>query len=223
MLSGVGHGNSGGWREISLRHIVLLGDSIFDNAAYTRGEPDVVSHLRSMLPPGWRASLLAVDGATTGRLPAQLGRIPADATDLVVSIGGNDALGHTDMLALPVSSTAEALDIFGERVEEFEEDYRQAVERVLAVGLPATLCTIYNGHLTDPEQARSARVALRLFNEVILREGAERRLPVIELRGVCTDPEDYANPIEPSGQGGRKIAKAILAVLGGDGVGSVGS
>jgi hypothetical protein len=36
-------------------HVVLLGDSIFDNAAYTRGEPDVVGHLRDLLPSPWRA------------------------------------------------------------------------------------------------------------------------------------------------------------------------
>jgi len=27
------------------QHIVLLGDSIFDNSVYTGGEPDVVEHL----------------------------------------------------------------------------------------------------------------------------------------------------------------------------------
>jgi hypothetical protein len=44
-------------------HVALLGDSIFDNAAYVRGGPDVVAQLREELPPGWTASLLAVDGA----------------------------------------------------------------------------------------------------------------------------------------------------------------
>jgi hypothetical protein len=33
-------------------HIVLLGDSIFDNAAYTQGESHVVTHLRTLLPAG---------------------------------------------------------------------------------------------------------------------------------------------------------------------------
>ena len=44
-------------------HIALLGDSIFDNRAYTSGEPDVVTHPRAVLPSEWKASLLAVDGA----------------------------------------------------------------------------------------------------------------------------------------------------------------
>ena len=47
-------------------HLVLLGDSIFDNAAYTAGGPDVVTQLRAQLPPGWSATLAAVDGSHTG-------------------------------------------------------------------------------------------------------------------------------------------------------------
>ncbi|MBW3638196.1 MAG: hypothetical protein KY445_17260 [Armatimonadetes bacterium] len=43
-------------------HIALLGDSIFDNASYTQGGPDVVAQPRSILVTG-RATLLAVDGA----------------------------------------------------------------------------------------------------------------------------------------------------------------
>ena len=31
------------------KHIVLLGDSIFDNRPYTGGKPDVVTHLRDEL------------------------------------------------------------------------------------------------------------------------------------------------------------------------------
>jgi hypothetical protein len=44
-------------------HVVLIGDSIFDNAAYTRGGPDAVSQVREMLPHGWEATRLAVDGS----------------------------------------------------------------------------------------------------------------------------------------------------------------
>jgi hypothetical protein len=37
---------------------------------------------------------------------------------------------------------------------------------------------------------------------------------VIDLRLVCTEPADYANPIEPSSRGGEKIAQAIMRSLG---------
>jgi len=51
---------------MSTPHLALLGDSVFDNRTYTRGEPDVASHLRGLLPPPWKVTLGAVDGATTG-------------------------------------------------------------------------------------------------------------------------------------------------------------
>ena len=196
------------------RHVVLLGDSIFDNAAYTGREPDVVHHLRSILPSAWKASLLAVDGSVTSDLSTQVPEVPADASHLVISIGGNDALMNSDLLALPVDSTAEALELFHRRMRSFEASYRSAIEEVLELGRPTTLCTIYNGNLPDPEQARHARVALALFNDVILRSAFELSLPAIELRLVCSEPADYANPIEPSGQGGRKIALAIARAVG---------
>jgi hypothetical protein len=194
-------------------HVALLGDSIFDNGAYTGGEPDVVTHLRDLLPHGWRTTLYAVDGATTVDIPRQASRLAADVSHLVVSIGGNDALGHSDLLALPVRSTAEALSLLAERVATFERVYRPAVQRIAALSRPTTLCTIYNGNL-EPSRATIARVALTTFNDVILRVAFEHAFPVIDLRAICARPEDYANPIEPSGTGGRKIAAAIVSALG---------
>jgi GDSL-like Lipase/Acylhydrolase family len=195
-------------------HIALLGDSIFDNVSYTGGEPDVVTHLRALLPTGVRATLLAVDGAVTRSLTEQVRRIPANATHLVVSIGGNDALGYLDLLDARATSTADALRIFGKALGRFEDDYRAAVRPVIDRGLPVTLCTIYNGAFEDPDQAARARVALMLFNDVILREAFEHHASVIDLRQVCSERADYANPIEPSGPGGMKIARAIARATG---------
>jgi hypothetical protein len=200
-------------------HIVLLGDSIFDNGAYTAGAPDVVAHLRSLLPPGWKGSLAAVDGATTGRLRAQFARIPDDATHLVVAIGGNDALQNSDLLSTRVGSSAETLALFADRLNAFEASYGAALDGVVALQRHTVVCTIYNGALS-PEQAAIARVGLMMFNDAIVRTAVARGLDVIELRSICTDPGDYANPIEPSGQGGRKIAHAIARAVGAVGGGT---
>lgn len=195
-------------------HLILVGDSIFDNRAYTKGEPDVVSHLNDILPTGWQATLRAVDGSTTTSLSSQLTGIPGDATHLIVSIGGNDALGSTYLLTQPVNSIYEAIEAFYERIHHFELDYRRALIRLLELNLPATLCTIYNGNFSDPRGARWKQTALMMFNDVILRQAIENRLPVIDLRTVCTEENDYANEIEPSGQGGYKIATAIAHAVG---------
>ncbi len=69
-------------------HVVLFGDSSFDNKAYVGGQPDVLTHLRRQLPHPWRATLAAVDGAVAGDVRGRLARVPADATHLVISAGG---------------------------------------------------------------------------------------------------------------------------------------
>jgi hypothetical protein len=194
-------------------HVALLGDSIFDNASYTAGEPDVVSHLRRVLPPPWQATLCAVDGAITAGLAAQLARVPADASHLVISIGGNDALQNFDLLSLRVTSSAAALSACADRVVLFERRYRQAIEGALALGRATAICTVYNGAL-DADVATAARAGLALFNDAILRTAADLRIDVLELRSVCTEAADYANPIEPSGRGGSKIAHAIGRIIG---------
>lgn len=196
-----------------MRHIVLLGDSVFDNRAYTHGDPDVAAHLRQLLPAPSSVTLCAIDGSTTYDVGCQLDRVPKHATDLVLSLGGNDAIMNADLLSLPVSSTAEALDLFRDRVAAFATSYGHVVEALVALGRRAIVCTIYHGKLAEPE-ARRAPIALAMFNDVILRSALRFGLCAIDLRAVCDTPEDFANPIEPSGQGGRKIAMAVVRALG---------
>jgi len=198
-----------------MSHLVLLGDSILDNAAYTRGGPDVISQVRALLPKQWKASLLAIDGSTTDDVPAQLSRLPCDATHIVLSAGGNDALMHLDVLQKPVSSVAESLGALAEIASDFERSYRLAVTACMATRVSLAVCTIYDGCFDDLSFQRIASVTLMLFNDTIIRVAAERGIPVIELRAVCAQPEDYANPIEPSSIGGEKIARVIVGLVTG--------
>src|SRR5215203_2427357 len=101
-----------------MTHIVLLGDSIFDNRAYVAAEPDVVSHLRTMIPPGWQATLRAVDGNVAENVSRQLLGVPPDSTHLIVSVGGNNAIMNADILSLQVNSAAEVFDALAKRVSD---------------------------------------------------------------------------------------------------------
>lgn len=197
----------------SMPHIVLLGDSIFDNGSYTNGKPDVVTQVRDVLPAGWKASLLAVDGATTRGIDAQLARLPGDASHLVMSIGGNDALSSQHILQAQVRTTGEALMLLSRAAAEFETSYRRAVGACLKRALPLTICTIYNGNFPDRTYQQLVTTALTVFNDVIIRVGAENGLSVVDLRQICNRPEDYANPIEPSSVGGAKIANALVRLI----------
>ena len=196
-----------------MQHVVLLGDSIFDNAAYVRGGPDVVRQLRDRLPSGARATLNAVDGAVMANMPAQLGRIPGDASHLVVSIGGNDALGYSRVFGEGARSVAEALDRLAAIRERFQADYSATLDKVLARKLPTAVCTIYEARFPEAAMRRIAATALTLLNDAITREAFARGVPVIDLRLVCDDDADFANPIEPSVRGGEKISAAIAKLV----------
>ena len=196
-------------------HVVLLGDSVLDNGAYVAGGPDVVAQLRPLLPEGWRATLLAVDGAVTSDVARQLGRLPPDASRLVLSVGGNDALRQAGVLDEGARSVAEALDRLAVIRERFWRDYATMLDGVLARGLPAAVCTIYDGRLPDPRRRRLAAVALATLNDVITREAFSRGLMLLDLRLLLDEDADYANPIEPSTRGGAKIAAAIAELFDG--------
>jgi hypothetical protein len=193
-------------------HVVLLGDSIFDNKAYVSGGPDVVSQLRGELTPGWQATLLALDGDAISGVLRQIRALPDDATHLVISAGGNDALGFAHLLDMPAGSVAEALDLLATAQERFAADYESMTEAVSSTALPSAVCTIYDTPSSGPGY-RTIRTALTVFNDCITRAAFARGISLIDLRLICHQDSDYANPIEPSVQGGAKISRAIAALI----------
>lgn len=197
-----------------MSHVILLGDSIFDNGVYVSDGPDVVQQVRAIMPGGWKTTLLAVDGAVASGVASQVRKIPADASHLVLSVGGNDALGASYLLGEAVRSVGEGVAMLEQAQRRFASDYESMLTGVLARRLPTALCTIYD---TPPSAAnqRIIKTALSVFNYVITRAAFSRGLPLIDLRLICNEDADYANPIEPSVQGGAKMAEAIVAFVAG--------
>lgn len=68
-------------------HLVLLGESVFDNQAYVASSRAVIDHVRAGLPGGAQATPLAVDGDATTDVARQMRHLPADATHLALSVG----------------------------------------------------------------------------------------------------------------------------------------
>jgi hypothetical protein len=197
---------------LAMSHVVLLGDSIFDNARYVPGEPDVVQQLQAALPAGWTATLCALDGAMTEDVAVQLKGMPAEATHLVVSVGGNDALSAAGILHGSARSAADVFARLAATYDHFCNAYRDMLIDVLRLKKPTALCTVYDA---IPTIDRNAVTGLMGFNDCILRESFRAGSPVIDLRLVCTKAGDYSavSPIEPSAAGGEKIARAIANLV----------
>lgn len=191
-------------------HIVLLGDSIFDNAPYVPAGDSVIEQLHPALPSRWQATLVAVDGATVSAVFNQVGRIPQSATHLFLSVGGNDALWMAgDLFARTSYDVRHALGLVGEACAEFAREYVQLVDELCKMRLPLALCTIYDA---IPGLGPAELAGLCPFNDAITRTAFQRHLTLVDLRLVCNEASDYSSvsPIEPSTRGGQKIARAIL-------------
>lgn len=196
-----------------MNHIVLLGDSIFDNKSYVGGGLDVIAHLRQQMPDEWKATLLAVDGNLVENVQTQIKGLPDDATHLFISVAGNDALSNIDVLQMKVSSSAEVFHRLADLASVFEHHYREMLQSVLSLNKRVAVCTIYYPQMPDPMYQKLTCAALATFNDVIIKQAFLAGIPLIDLRLVCNENSDYANAIEPSEDGGGKIAKTMLRVV----------
>ena len=149
--------------------LVLVGDSVFDNAAYVNG-PDVRDQVETKVLDDWAVSLLAVDGSYILDVQNQLEQLPGDAQILVVSTGGNDVLVQTEVLNDAVTTVGEALLLLGDAVGQFREDYCRMLEAVVATDVQSYICTIYRPDFPDEEFQRMTSTALGLFNGIIVEE-----------------------------------------------------
>ena len=214
--------------------LALLGDSTLDNKLWVaKREPSVTEHLRGKLSNQrastiWAVHNLAVDGALVKAIPSQLDGTPSETTHFVVSAGGNDGLGflgdveNGSICGLPWRLCCILWRIWS----DFHAEYEQTIDLIQARsgGARLIVCSLYgpcmHGRfaLGGPRLRRLVRklvvaVGVWALNRVITRAAKRRRLPLIDLRAIFNSEWDYANPIEPSAQGGDKISENILHVL----------
>ena len=210
------------------QHIILCGDSIFENSSYVnQGEPDVAKQVSELLPDS-KVTLLAVDGDYTQDVNVQLRKLPNKGTHMFISVGGNDGLKKMDLFRTRVNTVGEALDVIYGMRKDFEDEYKSMLENALSFGIPLTLCSIYYPRFESSALDRvidfiggndytsiqkKSMAGLAVYNDIITKEAFKAGVPLIDLRVLCNNDEDFANPIEPSAIGGKKIAKTIKKVV----------
>ncbi len=198
-------------------HPVLIGDSIFANGHSVEPGQSVVEQLQARLTEPDKVSLLAVDGAKLTDVEEQFAHLPADASHVFISCGGRDVWDFSPRLDKKVANVAEALRLVFERGEAFREQYRTLIQSAKSLHKRVCVCTIYNSIPGD----NSIRIhqeglsVLGIFNEIILQTAVEFHVPVIDLRVICNEPEDYSarSMLDPSEQGGKKITRMIQNII----------
>ena len=147
-------------------HIVLFGDSIFDNKSYVDADgKDVVAHLRQIISDDWGATLKAIDGAVIEGVSRQFQDVPTEATHFVISVGGNNAIRNADILEMRAGSAAQVFSELAKRKDVFESQYREMLRQVLSKNIPTAVCTIYYPNFPDTVMQKLARQNRRAFQE----------------------------------------------------------
>ena len=195
--------------------VSLLGDSIIDNKVYVKeNELSVKEHLEQNSSHVFNQ--LAVDGHTTKDvLRFQLNSLPNLATHQVISMGGNDLLNHISFLKSKEELTPkEVMEHAVCKLAPIKHRYRSIVKKLSEQDSNILLCTVYEGNLSSDIFYRDISFAsmamVSMLNDIIFSIGATYNVDVLELRNIFTEVEDYANPIEPSHIGGKKLASRII-------------
>ncbi len=194
--------------------ILLLGDSIIDNATYVQpGEPDVAAQVKGKLPD-FEVERRAVDGSVTSDvLRNQIGDLNDDDY-IILSSGGNDALLNVQVLDNTETRTSRhTLNDLWDIRSAFQSKYSVLLNALKGKQRQVLVFTIYDPAFaqfgSETKEQKAAEAGLSIFNDVIQREALSHGCDILEIRTLFNDPADYANPIEPSAQGGEKLAIEI--------------
>ena len=203
------------------KELVLLGDSIIDNKTYVlEGELSVLEHIKSKTETP--VMQLALDGATTDDvINSQIQAIPFGTSHIVLSIGGNDLLNEIAFLMEDFKYTPnQVLERCQSLIAPITQKYESIVSQLQTTSRAnLLLCTVYEGDLEGSvmydDIAISSRAMLSLFNDSVYKTHNMFKTGILELRHIFTNKEDYANPIEPSHQGGEKLADKLVGWVNG--------
>ena len=90
-----------------------------------------------------------------------------------------------------------ALGALSKMLAGFEQGCKALMSELLSLNRPFMVCTIYD---SVPGLVEPLKLALALFNDVIIRNAVSSGVPILDLRMICTEPGDYSikSPIEPS-------------------------
>ena len=179
-------------------NVILVGDSILNNANYVPSGKSVYDRLKTKLS---KVINVAKDGATINDLYGQLDKIPVDLnntnTYIFISAGGNDILNKRTEL-----STNDIRRLFDTYMEFLN---------VLRTKLGSAKINILNLYLPSNPRYQSYKTSIEQWNQLIQSSSNNvgEMYNVIDLYGLLTTTNDFVYDIEPSESASDKIANLI--------------
>ena len=189
------------------RTIVLLGDSILKNNAYTsdgKGIDDL------LLERNKQTYSYAVDNSNVVDVYNQINEIPIDlntpSTTIFLSAGGNDILNHYKEGGGDIHDTSVLTTIFAA--------YKKMIK---AIRSKMNQCkfVILDIYYPDNTKYTQYHPIIREWNKLIYdyaNQQSNNITTVLKVSSMLTQNDDFTLSIEPSSSGGLKIADSILNI-----------
>ena len=196
-------------------HVVLLGDSTLDNERYLDlnegGEPVGMQLSRRCEEMDWELTMLATDGSTLDDVAIrQVPIIPDDATHIVLSASGNDLLRLLNEVASEEFSLSSLYSALTAGLQEVARKHRRMMESIKSIGCNVACCTVYSPNFKNAFLTGLSLCSLGLHNSRIRRIAEDLDMPVLDLASLCQSSDDFANPLELSTIGGRKVVSKVV-------------
>ena len=150
----------------------------------------------------------AADSEDDDEVPTKLE--PLEEYDICVT--GSETNQNWEPLQLHARQVSPQITGLAELQKKFKSDYRELCIELDKIKLPVVLCTVYTA---IPRLSESLIACISFFNDVIIGTASDFGFPVLDIRKVCTDKDDYSksSPIEPSSKGSKKIAADVMNVI----------
>lgn len=181
-------------------HIVLLGDSIFQNNNYVPKSKSVEYLLKEKL--SIPSLVLAHDNAIIYDIPKQYNSMPlnlnAKTTNLYISIGGND------LLNLYEHNNTNNSKLFNMVWEIYKKTILMLID---STQCNIILTDIY--FITDPNYSKYIPM-IKKWNSNLYQFADQHKLNVFKISKILTQPKDFTNSIEPSVIGGNKMVNSFI-------------
>jgi len=182
--------------------VILMGDSILNNANYVPEGKSVYDYLKKKIN---KLLNLAKDGATINDLYTQLDKVPVELnnndTYIFISAGGND--------------------ILNKRIELTSNDVRRLFDtymdflKALREKLGSTKINIINLYLPSNPRFQSYKSSIDQWNQLIKQNSNKigEMYNVVDFHALLTSSDDFVYDIEPSESASNKIANLISLTI----------
>lgn len=187
--------------NLNQRHkIVLLGDSILENSNYVENYFSVESKIKEKHGNVFN---LAQDNATIDDLKIQVNRLQQKKLNkddvIFISIGGNDILNQYRFRKK--NNISYLNDIFERYKSTISKIKNQFTNKIIII------------NIYSPPNVKDYHYLIKLWNSKQKKFSQENNIKVVDINSIFNHKRLFVKNIEPSNDGSRILANAIVKAL----------